>query len=110
MKMYQNWSICCVKIADPKQCREVVANYKRIAPVDENSKVLYAKGRALMMFNKFPEARKNLKAAERLLPDDEVIKTALLELQQMEKENIQADAKEIGQKFAKLNVKPSRGK
>jgi tetratricopeptide (TPR) repeat protein len=109
-KMYQNWSICCIKLCDPQQCREAVTKYKRIAPVEENPKVLYAKGKALMMFNKFLESRKCLKAAERLAPNDEVIKKALEEVKQNENEKTQTEASVIGEKFVKLNLKPTRGR
>lgn len=86
-KTYQNWSLCCIKIYDPHQCRQVITSYRQISPVSENPKILFAKAKALMMFQQFPEAHKCLKAAEKLAPDDEVIKKTLIELKENEMKN-----------------------
>lgn len=80
-KIYQNWSLCCIKVHDPNQCRQVVSFYRQISPVCDNPKILFAKASALMMFQQFPEAHKCLKAAEKLAPDDEVIKKTLIKLE-----------------------------
>lgn len=89
IKMYQNVSVCYNKVNKPEKTCVMIRELEHLTSIKNNVKALYAKGFANMILNNFREARKCLKAVERIAPENINVGKTLRKLECRENEQIQ---------------------
>lgn len=78
--LYTSLAVCYNRRQQPKAACNMVNEIRRLCDINQNAKVLYQEGKALLKLGEFERARICLKRAEKLLPGDENIAASLKSL------------------------------
>uniref|UniRef100_A0A336L5J2 peptidylprolyl isomerase n=1 Tax=Culicoides sonorensis TaxID=179676 RepID=A0A336L5J2_CULSO len=72
-KLFLNLAVCYLKVDQPKKTCIMINNLRDVENVHNNAKALFQEGKALRLIGQYDNARRSLRRAAKLKPDDENI-------------------------------------